>query len=227
MQRLLFVLAAALMLGGCNMVYAEQPLFTAADAAGAPVLRPGIWSKRASDCVVDAAKPISEWPECADPVLVTADRIGDPGKPDKQGPYLLAGGDPRVMQMELKLEPDKPAIWIFVGLRPLRTDAQGRITEARTWMVQCGPPPPPRPEPAETPAPPANETPEQAEARIQAEIAATVAAGVTREPLPGLEIKEGMCIARDRDPVRNAASASLAWDDGEESIIYWVRDGAE
>ena len=77
------------------------------------------------------------------------------------------------------------------------------------------------------PAAPAHETPQQAEARIQAEIAAAVAAGVTREPLPGLEIKEGMCIARERDPVRNAARASLAWDDGEESIIYWVRDGVE
>ena len=224
MQRLLFVLAAALMLGGCNMVYAEQPLFTAADATGAPTLRPGLWSKRAADCVFDAAKPIAEWPECADPVLVTPARIGDPGKPDKQGPYLLAGGDPRVMQMELTLDAEKPPIWIFIGLKPLKSDAQGRITEARTWMVQCGPPPPP---PAATPAPPANETPEQAEARIQAEIAATMAAGVTLEPLPGLEVKEGMCIARERAPVRNATQASLAWDDGEESIIYWVRDGVE
>ena len=52
MQRLLFVLAAALMLGGCNMVYAEQPLFTAADAASAPAMRPGLWSKRTADCVL-------------------------------------------------------------------------------------------------------------------------------------------------------------------------------
>lgn len=224
MQRLLLVLAAALMLGGCNMVYAEQPLFTAADAAGAPAMRPGLWSKRAADCVFDGAKPIADWPECADPVLVTADRMGDPGKPDKQGAYILAGGDPRVLQMELEMDPDKPAIWIFVGVKPLKTDAEGRITEARTWMVLCGPPPPPRPETPDA-AIPENETPEQAEARIQADIAATVAAGVTREPLPGLEVKEGMCVARERDPVRNAARASLAWDDGEPSIIYWVRDG--
>lgn len=224
MQRLLFVLAAALILGGCNMVYAEHPLFTAADAAGAPALRPGIWSKRAADCVFDAARPISEWPECADPVLITPDRIGDPGKPDKQGGYVLAGGDPRVMQMELTLDADKPPIWIFVGLKPLKSDTEGRITEARTWIVLCGPPPPP---PPETPPPPPNETPEQAEARAQAEIAAAMAAGVTREPLPGLEIKDGMCVARERDPVRNATRASLAWDDDGPSVIYWVRDGVE
>lgn len=226
MHRLLFVLAAALMLAGCNMVYAEQPVFTAADAAGAPSLRPGLWAKRRPDCTFDSAKPAKDWPECADPALVTAERIGEPANVDKQVPYILAGGDPRVLQLEVKPDTDKPVVWFFAGLKPLKTDAQGRITEARTWMVFCGPPPPPRPETPDA-APPENETPEQAEARIQADIAAAMSAGVTREPLPGLEIKDGMCIARDRDPVRNAARASLAWDEGEPSVIYWVRDSVE
>ncbi len=223
MQRLLSLLAAALLLGGCNLVYAEKPLFTQADAAGAPQLRPGIWAKRAPNCRFDKAKPVADWPECADPSVVTAERIGDPADATKQMPYLLAAGDPRVMQLEVKPDADKPFVWFFAGLKPLKTDRQGRIVEARTWLVQCGPPPPKPPEKTESDTP-ANETPEQASARMQAEIDAQINASVTREPLPGLTVKEGMCVATEPGPVRNAARASLAWDDDEPSVIYWVRD---
>ena len=66
MQRMLFVLAAALMLGGCNMVYAEQPLFTAADATGAPTLRPGSRMTAASPRTSSSpAARGSTWRRCA------------------------------------------------------------------------------------------------------------------------------------------------------------------
>jgi len=225
MQRLFLLLAAALMLGGCNMVYAEKAIFTQADAAGAPQLRPGLWVQHKPDCDFDEAKPIAQWPECADPSLVTATTVGDMTDPTKQTPYVLAGGDPRVLQIEVTPDPDKPTIWIFAGLKPLKTDSQGRITEARTWMVQCGPPPPKPPEDA---APPADEAApasgEQTADSIQADVDRQMAASVTREPLPGLTIKDGMCTATERDPVRNAAAASLAWDEDPPSVIHWVRD---
>jgi hypothetical protein len=227
MQRLLLLLAAALLLGGCNMVYAEKPIFTQADAAGAPQLRPGIWAKRVPNCKFDKTKPVEDWPECADPSLVSADHIGDPEDASKLVPYLLAAGDPRVMQLEVKPDTDKPFVWFFAGLKPLKSDRQGRIVEARTWMVLCGPPPPKPPEkPADEAADEATaeETPEQASARIQADIDAQVAASVTHEPLPGLTIKDGMCVASEPGPVRNAVQASLAWDDGQPTVIYWVRD---
>jgi hypothetical protein len=227
MQRLFPLLFAALLgpllLGGCNMVYAEAPIFTQADAAGAPQLRPGLWAKRTADCTFDPAKPIADWPECADPSVVTAERVGDPEDPAKLVPYVLAAGDPRVMQLEVRPDTDKPLVWLFAGLKPLKTDAQGRITEARTWMVLCGPPPPPKPDAPEK-AIPEDETPDQTAARIQADIDAQMNASVTREPLPGLTIKDGMCVATERDPVRNAARASAAWDEGEPAVIYWVRD---
>jgi hypothetical protein len=236
MRRLLLLFATALMLGGCNMVYAEHPLFTVADAAGAPQLRPGVWATRKADCAFDSAKPAKDWPECASATIVSADSVG--GLDDKRMGYVMAGGDPRVMQLAFTPDDDKPTIYLFAGVRPLKSDAEGRITEARTWSVLCGPPPPPKAEAEaeaeaqgeegadEAAAAPENETQEEMDARIQRDIDEQVNSSVTREPLPGLEVKDGMCIAREQGPVRNAAAASLAWDEGEPSVIYWVRDGA-
>lgn len=230
MQRLLLLLTAALMLGGCNMVYAENEIFTQADAAGAPQMRPGLWVQRKSDCNFDETKPVKDWPECADPSLVTATTVGDLDEPTKQSAYVLASGDPRVLQVAVKLDPDKPTIWIFAGLKPLKTDAQGRIIEARTWMVQCGPPPPKKPDtPADADAADAAAAPVDGAAEptadsIQADVDRQMAESVTREPLPGLTVKNGMCTATEREPVRNAAAASLAWDEDPPSVIHWVRD---
>ena len=49
MRKSLTVLAlAALLLGGCSMVTSPEPMFTAADAVGAPALRDGLWG--GEDC---------------------------------------------------------------------------------------------------------------------------------------------------------------------------------
>lgn len=272
MRRFLLLTAASLLLGGCNLVVAELPIFTAADTQGAPQLKPGVWLSRDPACEVDTTKPVAEWPACADPSIITADSIAGKGGPESAMPYILAGGDPQVLQMKIQMDPEKPALFMFAGLQVLRSDAQGRIVEARTWGVQCGPPPPAAAEEPEAAEPagsddpalgdesalddaaaeatlpadaeeqdmlaaagqdaevaveePAAPEPTEAEREKMMEEAVKVAmeASVTREPLPGLTIKDGICLVRTEEPLRNAARESLQWDTEPHTVLYWVKD---
>lgn len=267
MKRVLLLLAAAASLGGCNLVYSETPLFSAADARGAPQLRPGVWAEREEDCDFDSAKPVGEWPECAGGSVISAAQLTTTGEKPSSTAYVLTGGDPQVMQFALEMEPTKPVIYLYGGLRALKRDDRGRIVEAETWIAQCGPPPP---KPVEAPdeqnsdamsldqvsndsgsgeqtimaehaehaehwseapaeggeamtSPDPGDAPPADGDAFDKEVEKAIAAGVTREPLPGLEIKDGMCLAREQGPVRNAVAESRAYD--TPSVMYWVRDG--
>lgn len=232
-MRSLLVLVAALMLAGCNMVIAETPIVTRADAQGAPQFRTGVWLRQVDGCEVDIRKPVRSWPECADVSIITRDTIADPDKKDAAIPYVLAGGTPQLLQLELKSD-EMPRLFFFVAVAPVRTDSQGRIIEARTWAVQCGPPPPPPPpedaaaaETSPDSTEPAEELTEaEQEARLAEQINQVASSMVTREPLPGLELKDGMCMVRTIEPLRNAAEKSEAWDDEASKPIVWVRDRA-
>ncbi len=200
--RACMILALAVALGGCNMVYSERPLFTAADAVGAPPLRPGLWTTSDPKCRVDEARPVQRWPKCAEWGLVRATDVLEfkaDAKPAAwtSTEYVLASGDPRVLQTPF--DDKNGSAFIYVALKPLRLDDQGRIVAFTTWTVLCGPPPP-------APAP-----------------NATDKRRVTLEPLPGLEIKDDNCIAREPGPVRNAAKASQAWS-ATSQTQHWVRD---
>jgi hypothetical protein len=90
--RLLLVCLLLLGLPACNRVITPTPLFTAADAAGAPRLRDGIWlMEEAVDpddeaCVFNLRRSVKRWPDCADWALireggvVMSNRGGAPGK---------------------------------------------------------------------------------------------------------------------------------------------------
>jgi len=304
MKRTLLLAAAAISLGGCNLVYSETPLFTAADARGAPQFRPGVWAERKDGCEVDTSRPVDEWPECAGGAVITPTAIEEKDDKPTSTNYLLAGGDPQVMQLAVELDPKKPAIFMYAGVRPLERDPGGMIVEAELWIAQCGPPPPQPVEAPEGVDEVATELDEElsmadnvaeavrdplldeglaedlafaddttaevmdganadydtdrasdedeelvnraaedeglaeAEAEadaaaaeaftedaLQAEVDKAMAEGVTREPLPGLEVKEGMCLARAQGPVRAAVAASPQWEKSPPSRIYWVRDG--
>lgn len=222
--------AVALALGGCNIVISETPMFTAADAAGAPGFRPGLWTKVDPACSFDPAAKASTWPKCADPMVLEADRMVDPSKPDQVIPYVLASGKPRVMQIHVP-SPDKGkdaigkaisaqmAGYFFIGVEPVRTDEAGRITEAVTWLSLCGPPPP-----------------EPKEPKGAADYA-------TRRPFKGLTVdpETGNCAPADAAAVRRAAAetrglkrpppaAKEAKSDSmafEPQSIRWVRDGKD
>ena len=55
-----------IILGGCNMVMTDKPMFSVADGAGAPAIRGGVWRDDKPDCVFDEAAPQNKWPKCAD-----------------------------------------------------------------------------------------------------------------------------------------------------------------
>jgi hypothetical protein len=220
--RALALLAATLALGGCNLVVSERPVFTAADAVGAPSLRAGVWSASQPDCDFKASDPVADWPKCAGGGVITPTAImasvdpNSPGSPDQPPatiakpqmtiPYVLAAGDPRVMKINVMLPPGAgslSALFYFAALKPVARDADGRIVQAELWPIQCGPPPPPK----------------AASAGADAD-----QSGVTDHPLPGLKAADGMCTPTDKAAVQNAAKASRAWA-GQTGTLRWVRDG--
>ena len=214
---------AALLLGGCNIVVSKVPMFTAADSAGAPALRPGLWLGEKDDCRFDEASPIAKWPECADPVVITATEVHDVGpKGQKPTPYIVAGGDPLVLQSQIDVdvsagvdvsasgsatasgaasaEVKGPPPYAFLGAHPLALDPQGRVIRMEQWPVMCGPPPR---------APKPGTPPDKARY-------------VTRRPLPGLTIEGQVCTPADKAAVINAARQSRAYGSVQRS--HWVRD---
>ena len=220
----LFCVAA--LLGGCNIVVSKTPVFAQADTAGTPAFRPGLWVGEKDDCHFNEATPADKWPDCAEPVIVTPGEVRGVGaQAQKQStPYLLAAGDPLVLQAQadvdlsggadasasgnghasasVSVEGSAPRPFLFLGVHPLSFDHQGRIIRMEQWPVMCGPPPP---EP--TPGTP----PEKA-------------SYVTRNPLPGLTIEDQVCTPANKAAVINAARQTRAY--GQVQTSHWVRDAA-
>lgn len=207
-MRVLMIALAGLMASACNLVMSEAPMFGAADVRGAR-LREGVWVEVKADCAADAAAPLRDLAECADAVVIRNGQITDASDvKDEPIPYLLAAGQPPVMQLqvELKNKAGRPAkLYAYAAFKPVKTDPEGRIVEARRWPVQCGPPPP-KPETPPDRAPKASDY-------------------TTRSPLPGLTVEPetGVCSPRDQAAVRGAAAASEAWDE-DKAVIRWLRD---
>jgi hypothetical protein len=215
-SKLLFLcafLAASFSLGGCNLVISPTPVFTAADAEGAAPLKPGLWASPDKNCQFDEAKPASEWPSCAQGSVITPTQAYGVGSPEKATPYVLASGDPRVLQAIADLS-DKGSenasvktngpIYMFIAVKPLASDMQGRIIKAEAWFIQCGPPPPK----------PKDNSPDAMKPEAYA----------TKHPLPGMKMDNGACAPADKAAVRNAAGPSRKWAD-QLMTLHWVRDG--
>jgi len=215
-------------LGGCNAVVTKTPLFTAADEAGAPVLKPGVWLVfKEADCALDESKPIDEWPDCAGGVVARPGEVisHDPKAAKgvwEHNPVVLAAGDPRIAQVPIKAGVSAQAqasasggaeasasasgggetrVFGYAGASPTSVDDQGRILALEWWPVQCGPPPPKNAK-------------------------GEVTAFGTLKPLPGLEMKPGEAVCSTASPsdLRAAAKASKAWADAIGQA-RWLRDG--
>jgi len=200
-------------LSACNMVVTTEPTLLAEDQ-GTPALRSGLWVSADKGCKFNSKKPATAWPECARWIVIKNNAMtGVTEKGEKFNlPFVLASGDPRVMQVRLedeekKAENGKPAaLYLYLGLRPTRTDKQGRITGYTGWMVQCGPPPP---KDAKKP---------DGSSRYG-----------TLEPSPGLIMDDALsgCAPENKAALIRAAALSESFKeagaDGEES--RWVRDG--
>lgn len=202
---LAFALAlAAVMLGGCNAAITTKPLFTAADEAGAPEIRAGVWRFDAGPpCKVDETRPLIEWPDCAAGAALKRGLAGfydrKTGSPVlTYQPLVLTAGTPRIAQSEivvsgaLKLDANP---YGYAGVRPTRFDNEGRITAIAFWVVQCGPPPP-------------------------------GGDGMTARPLPGMIMKKDdpVCIAASPQALRAAAAVSEPWSP-KPLTARWIRDG--
>ena len=226
--RRLLVIAALGLLSACNVVLTKDPLFTLKDAAGAPPLRHGVWMFfKEDDCKVDESKPFTEWPDCAGGGLVSDEDVAGRkanAQPDQleHMPYVLAAGDPRIIQIpvdfslsvqatasasggaEASASPPSSATakpYGYGAVEPVKLDEQGRIVAFILWPIQCGPPPPKNAKGQDT-------------------------AFATLHPLPGLVMDKdsGVCTTTSTGALRNAARASKAWA-GELRAARWIRDG--
>ncbi len=220
-------LGAAALLGGCNIVVSPTPVFTAADSVGAPTLRGGLWVSTKPDCAFQETKPLASWPDCADSFMAVAGGLraaGEKGRGKPASPYVIAAGDPLVLQAQPDVEvgggadasasggatasasasvtttQSGPPPYVFLAVHPLALDAQGRMIRIEEWPVMCGPPPPdPKPD-----------TPIDKQS------------SVTEHPLPGLKIEGQVCTPAGKAAVLGAAKASRAY--GPLQTSHWVRD---
>lgn len=194
-MRAVLIALCGLMLTACNMVVSHDPIFTKADQDKAAPMKDGWWGAPEKDCDFDLKGDARDWPKCADSQLIRGGRmIDDDGEID----FILTAGDPRIMQVGIKEKGFD--LYAYAGMKPAGHDAQGRLTAAVTWPIQCGPPPP-----------------EPKNAKGPADYA-------TRSPVAGLKVDKetGNCWTTQAAQVRAAAVASAGWTKDKKEI-HWIR----
>lgn len=215
----LLAMGTAFSLSACNMVVSEKPWF---DAPSGAQLKEGLWANlQTPDCQVDAAAPISAWPECASPILITGTTYSGPpngpdgrqASPDKwqSVPHVLVSGDPQVDQM--RLEPDvsngqtgswtDQPLYLYMAVKPVALDGDGRITVTQRWPVMCGPMP---------------KKPREKNG---------IPIFTSDKPFKGIRVEGDMCMAESAEALRAAAAASetVAQEAGFTKVTSrWVRD---
>lgn len=220
-MRWMAVLVVLPLLAACNLVTSPEPLFTPADTVGAPILRDGLWlssgdglglGQSSDDCEVDVALPADQWPACVRWYVVERGQIRTFEKPEDGGqgewtsePFLLAAGQPAILQLDLRAAPVLKGIlqsegFLYQGVEPTGRDEAGRVIAFDAWFAYCGPPP-------DWDAKPSRER-----------------AGQTRKPFKGLKLHrhDPNCTASKASAVRSAAAASRALD--MSSSDRWIRD---
>jgi len=131
------------LLGACNMVISETPMFADAERA-ASLPRDGIWLSEDKDCVFDSGEPESTWPTCVMWILVrdggTDISLSD-GKGQSESIHgLVVAGNPMIVQarwIDTAKEPSR-AIYGYYAIEPLKVDTDRRFSEAKLWPVECG-----------------------------------------------------------------------------------------
>jgi hypothetical protein len=234
--------AILLGLSGCNIVVSEDPWFTAADAAPAPVLRDGLWLAAESDCRFDDARPAEQWPDCADAFFVRGEErwsmqwdtdAGDKPRRTFAGwepadPFsdtlFVASGDHLIMQAQTQGEPADPP--------PDGGDAGAGKADSRAYIYGAIRPGQlddegkvlafetwfiqcgPLPEPKLSP---------RRKNSSWSDVTEEQSPSVTDKPFPGLTVIDDVCIAESVEALRQAAVLSEAIGTKEKS--RWVREG--
>ncbi|MBS0295673.1 MAG: hypothetical protein JSR45_05125 [Proteobacteria bacterium] len=202
--RLLLALAAAALLGACNMVTTVDPMFP--PSTEREKLRDGVWATTNEPCEFDAAAPVKDWPVCVGATLVKGDHITlwDPQAHNRSDvDAIWTKGPPPVAQVLMKFEPSKDPkepdhLYVYGGFEVEKRDAQGRVVELEAWNVLCGPPRVLKPGEART-------------------------TDMTDHPFPGLTIDRN-CEPKDIAALRGAAVASRPHDE-HPLHMRWIRDG--
>lgn len=140
MSRSLVMVLVLLSLGGCRIVSSDRPLFTVADAADAPALKPGLWALVEVGCRFNTKTTPEKWPDCATPLALRdgAAMAVKRGESSRRNAVVIAGGDPAVLQAEDTDEGGTAGRrFAYFGLRPLAVDGDGTVIRARVWPAEC------------------------------------------------------------------------------------------
>lgn len=139
----LWVCAAAGLLGACNMVISETPMFADADRTDVGP-RDGIWLSDDAECRFDARRPESDWPECAMWVVVRNSgrelEVSDGKKQRQRLRSLLTAGAPAIIEAQWTDDAKYPAetTYGFYAYEAQPAEPDGRFVRASTWPVECG-----------------------------------------------------------------------------------------
>lgn len=135
----LLVLACVL-LGGCNAVIADHPLFVEADRSTTLSLEDGIWYRVDPECDVDLAKPRADWPNCADWMIFKDSRAilsSDPKADEETEDLMLVDGNPPLIQARVRTN-GSATVYGFLALEPVKRSASGKLILVDVWAVPCG-----------------------------------------------------------------------------------------
>ena len=141
--RLLSLASLLPLLGACNMVISESPLFAERDAAKLKP-RDGIWLSDDPDCHFDRALPEAQWPGCAIWLIVRSsgrELLLQDGKGQAQeARYFVARGRPTIVQILWRDEAkeDGKSFYVFFGLEPGPNQPDGTFVTASSWEAKCG-----------------------------------------------------------------------------------------
>lgn len=129
------------LLGACNMVISETPMFAESDRADvAP--KDGVWLAKQNDCIFDASLPEAKWPECALWVVVRKSGrellVRDGKHQSQQVDALIAAGSPLIVQGKWVDDAKDGAIYYGFYALEWKERGSGGPATASTWAVQCG-----------------------------------------------------------------------------------------
>ena len=137
-----WLIPIAMLLGACNMVISETPMFAESDRAKvAP--KDGIWLAKVDECNFDARQPEAKWPECAAWVVVRNGGrellVRDGKRQTQRVDSLVAAGTPLIVQGRWvdDAKDDGAIYYVFYGLE-LKDITAGAAATATAWAVQCG-----------------------------------------------------------------------------------------